>query len=330
MQTPWIGGLDIGGTKIAACLASVDGPLVRLTAPTPKSGAVSAPADQAVALLREACDAAGLPFERIERIGVSSCGPFVREDGLVALATPNICGGISGDTELPNDWQSVPLERVLRQHFDTVTIENDCVAALQAERTFGSVRDQANCAYATWSTGIGFGLCVDGRLLHGKSGNAGHAGHMLLAEKPSAQCGCGNTGDVEGLIGGHNLSVQYDRAPADIFNAAKAGDESARQIARESAKWFGRALYNLTAILDLQTIVVGGSIWQHHGDWLKPLVMQEIELRLPALTTGVTIVEAGLGKYVADIGALCLAMPAHWCAQWHAREAWRGFDGLDS
>jgi len=289
------------------------------------------PVEQGVALLREACAQAAVDFALIDTVGVSSCGPFVKRDGRTSLVTPNICGGLVRDSVsggLPNQWQSVPLESVLREHFHTLAIENDCVAALMAERAFGALRDIANCTYVTWSTGIGFGLCVDDRLLHGKNGNAGHAGHMLLADHSDAQCGCGNYGDVEALISGRNLETRFGRSAAELFNAAKAGDAVALEIASDAAKWFGRALFNVTATLDISMFVIGGSVWQHHGDWLQPLVVREMETRLPALTAGVALRRPKLDAYVADIGALYTVMPAEWVDNWRNQQPWRRFEAM--
>jgi glucokinase len=331
MQSQYIGGLDIGGTKMAATVAGPDGPLARVTAPTVKTGTNRAPGEQGVSLLKAACAKAGIAFDQIDTVGVSSCGPFIRQDNLISLVAPNICGGIGADRDdLPNQWQSIPLESVLREHFKTVVIDNDCVAALVAERAFGAVQDVDNCAYVTWSTGIGFGLCIDGKLLRGKNGNAGHAGHMLLAEASTAQCGCGNYGDVEALISGRNLEAQFGRSATDLFDAAKNGDAKAKAIVAEAAKWFGRALFNVTAVLDISQFVIGGSVWQHHGDWLMPLVMHEIETRLPALTAGVKLVHPLLDAYVADIGALYPVMPEDWAKSWRAAQSWRRLDQLQN
>jgi glucokinase len=328
MQSSYIGGLDIGGTKMAATIADINGPLVRVVEATAKTGTARAPAEQGVKLLQQACAKAGILFDRIDSVGVSSCGPFSRIDRQLHLVTPNLCGGMGDDSDLPNDWTSIPLEAVLREHFSTVKIENDCVAAIAAERSFGNARGSDDCAYVTWSTGIGFGLCVDGRLLHGKNGNAGHAGHMLLAENIPAQCGCGNFGDVEALVSGRNLRTRFGRSSTDIFTSARAGEEEALAIVREAAKWFGRALFNVTVTLDIKLFVIGGSVWQHHNDWLKPLVMHEIETRFSALTAGVAIVNTRLESHVADVGALYLVMPQDWIARWNHSDLWQKLRAL--
>jgi glucokinase len=279
--------------------------------------------EQAVALLDEACRQAGV--EAVEAVGVASCGPFVRDNGMVALTAPNLCGARS--KSLPNDWDRIPLEAVLRERYGMspgrLVIENDGVAALAAERSFGAVKDEPDCVYVTWSTGIGFGLCVDGHILRGKHGNAGHAGHMLLSEKSEALCGCGNAGDVEALASGRNIAERLSVSAADLFGAARSGDAKALAAAEEAAAWVGRALYNLATTLDTRYFVIGGSVWNHHGDWLAPLVRKEVVSRLPALTEGVEIVPAALGSLVADIGALSLVMPEDWIAEWRRTEPWK-------
>jgi glucokinase len=322
-EITYLGALDIGGTKLAATVANASGPLARVMAPTARSGSERAVGEQAISLLEQACATAGIEPGMIGRVGVSSCGPFIHADGGIALVTPNLCGGLSGAPDLPNDWDRIPLEAVLRERFADVVIRNDCVAALIGERSFGALQDQANCVYVTWSTGIGFGLCVDGHILLGKHGNAGHAGHMLLDPASDALCGCGNRGDVEALVSGRNIGRRGGQNAAVIFAAARQGEAVERALVEQAAQWFGRALYNLAVTLDTHTFVIGGSVWLHHGDWLEALVHQEIESRLPALTAGVTLRPAELGSLVADIGALCLVLPLEWRSAWSQSRPWQ-------
>lgn len=322
MQAEYFGAIDIGGTKMAASVASRQGPLARVVERTVKSGPERALADQAMGLLEQACARAGIDCTQVHTVGVASCGPFVECEGLLCVSTPNICGGLSADADLPNDWTAIPLEQVLRERFARVVIENDCVSALAAERTFGAVVDEPDCIYVTWSTGIGFGLCVNGRILRGKHGNAGHGGHMLMSEVDDALCGCGNRGDLEALISGRNLGERLEMSTPDLFAAARRGEEAASAAAEQAGVRFGRALYNLTAVLDTRVFVIGGSVWNHHGDWLEPIVMREIRTRLPSLTEGVRIVPAKLGSVVADLGAYSLVLPPEWVADWRRSEPW--------
>lgn len=323
MHFDHLAALDVGGTKMTATVANREGILASVSAPTPKSGTPRALPEKGIALIEQACAEAGIPAAQIRTVGVASCGPFVHSEGLLCLSAPNICGGRSGASDLPNDWTLIPIEKVLLERFATVSIENDCVAALAGERMFGAVQGEANCAYVTWSTGVGFGLCVDGRLLRGKQGNAGHAGHMMMADREDAVCGCGNRGDLEGLISGRNIANRLQLPASELFGSARAGNPQARAAVLEAAGFLGRALYNLAVTLDMKTFVIGGSVWQHHGDWLQPYVEAEIHSRMPALTEGVAIVNAGLGNRVADIGAFSLVLPEDWADFWRIRKPWQ-------
>ena len=315
--------VDLGGTKVAVSLAGTGAGanaasaahavpwLARRSEPTAKTGNPDAVALQILRLLAATCQEAGVGEQAIEAVGVSSCGPFVIKAGMIELAAPNICGGLAGPARgLPNDWTSALLEAPLRQKFANLRIENDGIGALQAERRWGALKGIDNCAYVTWSTGIGCGLCVDGHVLRGKHGNAGHAGHMFVIDNNDALCGCGNIGDVEALVAGNAIARRFVGAgyteAAAVFMAAQEGDKTAVAIVDELCRVMGRALYNLVVTLDLERISLGGSVFWNHRDYLLPRLQSFIGSKLPALTGGFELVPAGLGEQVGDFGALAL------------------------
>ena len=308
-----VAAVDIGGTKVAVQVVDAQGVRGKVTEPTAKEGDSYALAQQIIRLVGQSCASAGVPLAQIARVGVATCGPFVLRDGLVELAAPNICGGIAGKGRgLPNDWRTAPLEAPLRAAFAQVRVENDGVGALEAERRWGALQGVAHCAYVTWSTGIGMGLCVDGHILRGKNGNAGHAGHSFVVDNEEALCGCGNVGDLEALVAGNALGrTQLTRNYADgsaLFAAAQAGDSAAVALIEELCRIMGRALYNLIVSLDLERISLGGSVFWHHRDYLLPRLRAQIQGKLPALTDGVELVAAGLGAQVGDYAALALVV----------------------
>lgn len=305
--------VDIGGTKVAISIADEHGIRGKVSEPTAKTGNNDALALQIIRLIGESCAQAGVNVADIAAVGVSSCGPFVIKDGLVELAAPNICGGLAGKARgLPNDWMSALLEAPLRATFKNVRVENDGVGALEAERRWGALQGKASCAYVTWSTGIGMGVCVDGLILRGKNGNAGHLGHTFVIEDDHALCGCGLMGDVEGLVAGNAIprrfgSQGYNDAGA-LFAAARSGNAEAIAIIDGLCKVMGRALFNVCAMLDVQRISIGGSVFWHNRDYLLPRLQAFMQGKLPALTTGLELVEAGLGEQVGDFAALALVM----------------------
>jgi len=309
--------IDIGGTKVAASLApwpsgdALPELVARRTEPTAKEGDNHALARQVLRLVDEACAAAGVDPAAVTEAGVSSCGPFVLGPGGIELAAPNICGGLAGPARgLPNDWSSAPLQAPLLQRFSGLRIENDCVAALEAERRWGALQGVDHCAYVTWSTGIGVGLCVDGHVLRGKHGNAGHAGHMFVSDDDTALCGCGNLGDVEALVAGNAVARRFGRDAAALLQAAGAGDTGALATVDALCRVLGRMLYNLVATLDLQRISLGGSVFWHHRALLLPRLQAQLDGKLPALTAGVTLAPAGLEDRVGDYAALALLSPS--------------------
>ena len=309
--------VDIGGTKVAVNIVDAQGARGKVVEPTATTGANDALASQIIRMVGQSCAAAGVAVNAVARVGVSSCGPFVLNDGLVELAAPNICGGMAGKARgLPNDWQTALLESPLRHAFAHVRVENDGIGALEAERRWGALQVDGNplthCAYVTWSTGIGTGLCVDGHVLRGKYGNAGHAGHLFVSDNTDALCGCGNIGDVEALIAGNAIARRF--APlgypdaAALFAAAYAGDTRAIALVDDLCQVMGRMLYGLNVTLALRRISIGGSVYWHHRAYLLPRLQAYVRGKLPALTDGCELVSAGLGERVGDFGALALVV----------------------
>ncbi len=305
--------VDIGGTKVAVSVADERGVRGKVSEPTATRGNNDALALQIIRMVGQSCAAAQVRLSDIAAVGVSSCGPFVMREGLIELAAPNICGGMAGTARgLPNEWKTALLEAPLRAQFSQVRVENDAIGALEAERRWGALQGMDHCAYVTWSTGIGTGLCVDGRILRGKNGNAGHAGHTYVSDNNDALCGCGSVGDVEGLAAGNAIARRFSAEgyldAATLFAAAYAGDARAVAIIDDLCRVMGRTLFNMAITLDLQRIALGGSVFWHHRDYLLPRLRSHISGKLRALTDGVELVPAGLGERLGDCAALALVL----------------------
>ncbi len=296
---------------MAVSIADAKGLRGKVSAPTATQGDNDALAQQVVHLISASCAHAGVSVADVQSVGVAACGPFLIRGGCVELAAPNICGGLAGPARgLPNDWTSAVLEAPLRAAFPSVHVANDAIAALVAERRWGALQGLDHCAYVTWSTGIGIGLCVDGHVLRGKNGNAGHAGHMFVDDNIDALCGCGNVGDVEGQVAGNALARRFAQAgftdAAALLTQAQQGQVQALAIVDAVCRVMGRMLYNLVITLDLQKISLGGSVFWHHREFLLPRLQSHVSGKLAALTDGVVLVEAGLGDKLGDYAALAL------------------------
>jgi glucokinase len=230
---------------------------------------------------------------------------------------------------LPNKWTSIPLEKELRRYYENLVIENDAVAGVVAESIFGAGQGYENLLYVTWSTGIGTGAIVDGRLIKGKNGNAPHGGHVYLGDS-GPTCGCGNICDLESLASGTAIALAYGGGikTEEVFKAYYDGDPKARKIIQEAARHFARGLASINSVLDTRLIVIGGSVFMNNVDLLLPLVRTEFYRSFPVLTGEVEFSPTLLGKYLGDMGALSLVIPDDRVEIWKKSRPWE--NGLET
>lgn len=354
MDRPYLAAVDIGGTKITVSIANINGILVKLYRPVLLKGDNLAIPRQVDFMVGHACKQTGIGKDKIFALGVSTCGPFGIRDGELVLVAPNLCGGLAKERGIiPNDWTEIPLQRELSRIYNKIHIENDGISAVTAERMFGAGRDEDNVVYITWSTGIGSGAYVDGRLIKGKNGNAPHIGHVYLVDD-GPRCGCGNFGDMEALASGVAIARDYgSRVTAggttseyvtaenmtgmdvtaegvtaegvtaeDVFNMFRKGDSKAESVISNAARYFARGLVSINAILDTRVFIIGGSVFMNNRHILLPLVKEEFCKSFPALSKDVEFRPSTLDSYLGDLAALCLVMPDEWVRQWHEKRPW--------
>lgn len=254
--------LDIGGTKIAAGVVDDTGAVrgrVRRPLPTDLD------ADALFGAVRELLNAAladsGVEAADLAGLGCGCGGPMTWPEG--AVSPLNI-----------RSWRGFPLRERLRAAFPGVPVRlhNDAVALAAGEHWMGTARGAANVLAVTVSTGVGGGLILDGRLYHGRSGNAGHVGHVIV-EPDGTPCLCGARGCLEAVASGPStVAWALDRgwspdpgAPADgvtLARSAAAGDPIARRGLARSGRAVGVGLASCASLLDLDLAVVAGGFAQ--------------------------------------------------------------------
>jgi len=359
MDGPYLAAVDIGGTKITVSIANISGILVKLYRPVQLEGDNLAVPAQVDFLVGHACEQIGIERDEITALGVSTCGPFGIRDGELVLVAPNLCGGLANERGIiPNDWTEIPLQRELSWIYNKIHIENDGISAVTAERMFGAGKGEDNVVYITWSTGIGSGAYVDGRLIKGKNGNAPHIGHIYLVDD-GPKCGCGNFGDMEALASGVAIARDYGSrvtsgdvtaegmtaegvttegmtaegvmaedvtaenvTAEDVFNLFRKGDPKAESVITNAARYFARGLVSINAILDTRVFIIGGSVFMNNRHILLPLVKEEFCKSFPALSKDVEFRPCALDSYLGDLAALCLVMPDDWGRQWQEKRPW--------
>lgn len=245
--------LDVGGTKIAAGLVDADGSLVqRAQRPTPDGDAETV-WDAVAALLSETLAAAD---RSVTAVGVASAGPI------------DVPGGTVSPINI-TEWMHFPIvERVATTTGLPVRLGGDGLCMALGERWRGAGRGARFMLGMVVSTGIGGGLVLDGSPFHGRTGNAGHVGHVVV-EPDGALCTCGGRGCVETVASGphlarwaraHGWSAPPEADAKELAAAAERGDELGVRAFRRGADAIARMIASVAAVCDLDLVVVGGGV----------------------------------------------------------------------
>ncbi|WKV77238.1 ROK family protein [Streptomyces sp. SNU607] len=297
-------GLDLGGTKIAAALFAEDGTvLARHTRPTPARNGAAAVLDALAAAAAEVD-----PGRRATVLGIAAAGVVDPRSGMVTSATDSISG-----------WAGTALAAGLADRTGlAVACDNDVRATAGPE--LAALPDRhGSLLFAAVGTGVGGALAVDGRMLHGAAGIAGHLGHLPSAEAAGLPCTCGATGHLEVIASGPGITAHYQRltgAPVDRLEtvAARAadGERAAVHAVTTGAAAAGRVLGGLANALGPDRVVVGGGVPRIGALYGDALVAAFAEELMPPLR-GLVPEPPLFGHDAAVLGAAALTstLPLH-------------------
>jgi glucokinase len=291
--------LDIGGTKIATGLVDGDGALAHhAKLPTPDGDAedVWAVVDT---LVTEALAAAG---GRVRGVGISSAGPIHLPTGTVSPI--NITA-----------WQDFPIiERVSTLTGANVRLGGDGLCMALGERWRGAARGARFLLGMVVSTGVGGGLVLDGAPYDGRTGNAGHVGHVVV-DPDGRPCTCGGRGCVETIAAGPRMA-QWARengwdAPADadakeLADAAIGGSQIALQAFRRGATAVAAMIASVGAVCDLDLVVIGGGVAKSGALLFNPLREALSTYAGLDFLRGLRVLAAELGGEAGLVGAASL------------------------
>src|SRR6266436_2335389 len=238
-----LAGIDLGGTQVRVALARSDGKLiasVKTKTPSLKTpeGLVNWAAGEIERLRGN---------QKVTSIAIGAPGPIDVKRG-VLVNPPNL------------PWKHVPLTAMLsRATGAKVFLANDADMAGLGEFHHGAGRGTRNMIYITWSTGVGGGLIIDGKLHRGAHGTAGEIGHMIIDPNGPLD-NCGQRGCLEAFVSGTALARQTGLTAAELFTAAASGDRQALLVVKGAAHYMGIALISLTNALDPEIFVMGGGV----------------------------------------------------------------------
>ena len=279
--------IDIGGTKLAAGVVDDVGSLsCRAQAATAATGGADelfADLVRVVAAARAEASDAGV---EVEACGVGCGGPMA--EGGAQVSPLNIPA-----------WRGFPLRQRLADHLGLpVAVDNDAKALALGEGWCGAAAGERDYLAMVVSTGVGGGIVSRGRLLEGASGNAGHVGHVFVADGteawPSHPAGL-----LESEASGTALALRTGAPAAD------AGPD----VRAHAGTLVGRAVASVANLLDLRLAVVAGSVALGYGDAFFAAAQAEVD-RLCHLdfSLGTRVIPAGLGDAGPLVGAAAVSL----------------------
>ncbi|MGA0146560.1 MAG: ROK family protein [Ilumatobacteraceae bacterium] len=281
--------IDIGGTKMAVGLVDRSGTLIdRESVRTDRDKRANDLFESLGALIvRQIQRGVERHGSRIVVVGIGSAGPI----------EPN-CASIS-PINIPA-WQRFPLHEavadVVRQAVGSpvpVFGDLDAKAFALAEGWLGAARGVSNFIGMVVSTGIGGGIVVDGELLDGATGNAGHIGHVIV-DPEGHRCGCGARGCLEAEASGTAIESITGRPPT----------EPSYETMQRTGRLVGLAVASTCNLFDLKLAVVGGSVALGFGPTFFATAQEVLDRECQlSFTRGARIVPARLGDQGPLVGA---------------------------
>ncbi len=293
--------LDIGGTKLAAGLVDATGTVLQAAnRPTPTSrsaGHVWAAVEELITAVTGRADGA------IGAVGIAAPGPIDLTTG--TLSPVNIAC-----------WRNFPLRDRVAASVPGVQVRmaGDALCVALGEHWRGAGREARFLLGMVVSTGVGGGLLLDGAPYYGRTGNAGHVGHVVV--DPDGQpCGCGGRGCVESIAAAPAL-VRWARANGwaappgataeQLADAAAAGDAVAAAAFRRGAMALAAMIASVAAVCDLDLVVIGGGIARSGPLLFEPLRSALAGYARLDFLHGLRVVPAQLGADAGLVGAAAL------------------------
>lgn len=299
-------GVDIGGTTVKIGLFRTEGELIdkwEIPSRTENEGEAILP-DIAQSVLKKIGEDA-YKEETFIGIGVGVPAP-VTEDGIV-----------NGSANLGWKYKEV------KQELETLTglsvkVGNDANVAALGEMWQGGGSGEQNMVMVTLGTGVGGGVIVNGKVVTGAHGAGGEIGHICVNYSETQTCGCGNRGCMEqyasatGIVRLAKEKLEASKEPSvlrekeitakEVFDAVKAGDKLAQEVAVQFGEYLGSGIANLAAVADPAVIVIGGGV-SKAGEVLIPYIQKPYREHAFFANKEVEFVLATLGNDAGMCGA---------------------------
>ena len=263
-MSQYVFGVDIGGTTVKLGLFDVEGTLLdKWEIPTRKEENGSKILPDIAESIEKKIAEKKLERSSIVGVGVGAPGP-IDVEGTVYKAA-NLGWGVFSIRDTLSGILNLP-----------VMAGNDANVAALGEMWKGGGKGAQNLVVVTLGTGVGGGIIINGKMLTGATGAGGEIGHIHVNDAETECCGCGNKGCLEQYASATGItrlakrklaSTQKDSvlrqgaiSAKSVFDAVKAGDELAKEIATEFGEILGKGLAAIAAVVNPEAIVIGGGV----------------------------------------------------------------------
>ena len=305
-------GVDLGGTTVKIAFFDEQGTMIsKWEIPTVTEGGGKQILPDIAASIRQYIEQKTIDPATIIGVGIGVPGP-VSSKGVVNKCI-NLGWGVFNIAEELSRLVGFP-----------VKAGNDANVAALGEFWKGGGKGCDNMVFVTLGTGVGGGIVVEGRLLHGAHGSGAEIGHLVLKRDETIPCNCGKYGCVEqdcsatGIVrlakeameGVSELSRLHRANPLtckDIFDAGKAGDPLALQVLNQYYAYLGEFLANICCVVDPDVVVLGGGV-SKAGQMLLDGTRPYFDQYVFHAASGARFALASLGNDAGAYGALKLAL----------------------
>lgn len=274
----YVFGVDVGGTSVKMGLFDKDGNVLdKWEIPTRTADGGKHILPDIAASIREKMADKSLAKEDVVGVGIGVPGP-VEKSGVVHKAV-NL------------GWSEMNMKEELTALLDGMRVEggNDANVAALGEMWKGGGQGHKNLVAVTLGTGVGGGIIVNGEIMTGATGAGGEIGHIHVEDHETEACGCGNYGCLEEYASATGITRLANRAlkasdkdsvlrngevsAKTVFDAVKAGDELAIEIAKQFGEYLGKGLGVIAGIINPEIFVIGGGVSKAGEvlfDYIKP------------------------------------------------------------
>ncbi|MEU4345541.1 ROK family protein [Nocardia sp. NPDC023852] len=289
--------LEIGSSRFAASRVGAEVGVDDIRQiPVPSVGAW----DRCRELLLEVAGGA-----EVTGLGIASAGPI------------DMAAGVVAPSEVPEWRTGFGIAEAARKLFPKASVQLalDGVCLALAERNLGATRNVMDALVVTLSHHISGGVLVGGFVVVGRTGNAGHVGHVLVPGFDD-RCLCGGRGCLEAVAGGLS-AVRWAReqgwagnSVSELVEAARVGEDIPAAALGRAGTALGRAVASVAALLDLDLVVLGGSLAEAGPALWKPLGEAVATHARLSFLPGLRVVPSQLGEVALLAGAGVLAVSA--------------------